>query len=201
MTEKSNPIAIQQDEGNIYWSKPQCSGTIPVGRSGHTLTVLGDKAYMFGGCDEDMPPGPSNELYRLRLMPPDSRSPMEWSVPRVSGDPPTARWLHSATVLDKKRLLIFGGFHSDTNRFNDVHILDTKQMTWIRPLAPMGEFTPRGNHVPSPGTTSAVPCPRGGHSANLIDGNLVVFGGYGGTGYGRRDFNDIFCFDVTKYEW
>ena len=44
---------VQQDQGSIYWSKPKCSGTIPVGRSGHTLTVLGDKAYMFGGCDEE----------------------------------------------------------------------------------------------------------------------------------------------------
>ena len=192
---------VQQDQGSIYWSKPKCSGTIPVGRSGHTLTVLGDKAYMFGGCDEDMPPGPSNQLYRLKLSPPDSRTSMEWTLPRVSGEPPMARWLHSSTPLDKKRILMFGGFHSDTNRFNDIHILDTKLMTWTQPLSPMGEFTPRGNHIPTPGASSIVPCPRGGHTANLVGDNIVIFGGYGGMGYGRRDFNDIFRFNISKYEW
>ena len=121
------------------------------------MTVLGDKAYMFGGCDEDLPPGPTNALYRLRLSPPDARNPMEWTVPRVSGDPPLARWLHSATAIDKYRVLYFGGFHSDTNRLNDVHILDTKTMMWSQPLENMAEFTPRGNHIPSSKTSSAMP--------------------------------------------
>ena len=68
---------IQQDAGSVVWAQPEAKGEVPPGRSGHTMTVLGDKAYMFGGCDEDLPPGPTNALYRLHLSPPDARNPME----------------------------------------------------------------------------------------------------------------------------
>lgn len=36
-------------------------------------------------------------------------------------------------------------------------------------------------------------CPdsRGSHSGSLIGNSLVVFGGYGGPGFSRRDFNDV----------
>lgn len=36
------------------------------------------------------------------------------------------------------------------------------------------------------------PDPRGSHSGSLIGNSLVVFGGYGGPGFSRRDFNDVY---------
>ena len=45
------------------------------------------------------------------------------------------------------------------------------------------------------------PSPRGAHSATLIDGKLWVFGGYGGTGYARRDFNDLHALDAATSAW
>lgn len=36
------------------------------------------------------------------------------------------------------------------------------------------------------------PDPRGSHSGSVIGNSLVVFGGYGGPGFSRRDFNDVY---------
>jgi len=46
-----------------------------------------------------------------------------------------------------------------------------------------------------------VPVPRGAHSATLIGSQMYVFGGYGGVGFARRDFNDINVLDLDTWEW
>lgn len=45
------------------------------------------------------------------------------------------------------------------------------------------------------------PDPRGSHSGNLIGNSLIVFGGYGGPGFSRRDFNDVHVLDLSTWEW
>ena len=40
------------------------------------------------------------------------------------------------------------------------------------------------------------PSARGGHSANAIGGAIYLFGGYGGTGFGRKDFNEVWRFEA-----
>ena len=45
------------------------------------------------------------------------------------------------------------------------------------------------------------PSPRGAHSAVLIGDRVYVFGGYGGSGYARRDFNDLFVYDAVNFAW
>ena len=45
------------------------------------------------------------------------------------------------------------------------------------------------------------PAPRGAHSAVLIGDHVWVFGGYGGTGYQRRDFNDVHRLHVPTMTW
>lgn len=49
--------------------------------------------------------------------------------------------------------------------------------------------------------SSAAPSPRGSHSAVLIDDNVWVFGGYGGTGYQRHDFNDLYRLNIPAMAW
>ena len=39
----------------------------PNRRSGHTFTVIGTNGFLFGGIDHASPPGPSNDIYRLKL--------------------------------------------------------------------------------------------------------------------------------------
>jgi len=47
----------------------------------------------------------------------------------------------------------------------------------------------------------AAPSPRGAHTATLIGDKVWVFGGYGGVGYARRDFNDMYTLDATACAW
>ena len=189
---------IQQDTGNLSWVQPTCSGEVPNRRSGHTLTVVGTNAFMFGGCDHSSPPGPTNDLYILKM---GTGKDFEWSKPETMGASPKPRWRHSATLLPANKVLIFGGFHSSTNRFNDLHIFDTITRSWEQPLESECDFTPRGNHIPSKTAGPGMPTPRGAHSATLVDNLVFVFGGYGGFGYARRDFNDMYTLDLDDYTW
>lgn len=59
--------------------KPQLKGTSPCARSGHALSVVGLKAYMFGGCGrQDGASGPSTlgDLHVLDISNPDM---LTWS--------------------------------------------------------------------------------------------------------------------------
>jgi len=42
---------------------------------------------------------------------------------------------------------------------------------------------------------------RGSHATALIGRKLFVFGGYGGDGYARKDFNDLYSLDLDTWEW
>ena len=50
-------------------------------------------------------------------------------------------------------------------------------------------------------TSPEAPSPRGGHAAALVGRFMWVFGGYGGAGYQRTDFNDLYSFDVDTMSW
>jgi hypothetical protein len=50
-------------------------------------------------------------------------------------------------------------------------------------------------------TAPEAPSPRGAHSATLIDRIIWIFGGYGGSGYQRQEFNDLYSFDVDTMAW
>jgi dynein heavy chain len=202
---------FEQDTGTLKWTTHQCGGDVPSPRSGHSLSVLGGAAYLFGGMgeggnrvDEDGVEifGPTNEVFYCRLEASGSRNAMRWERCSTGGEAPLPRWGHTATVISKKEFVVIGGFHSDTNRFNDVHIFDTQKNMWIQPLETITDFTPRGNHISrKTGGAGAVPAPRGGHTTTMIGTSLVVFGGYGGMGYARRDFNDVAVFDVEAQDW
>ena len=45
------------------------------------------------------------------------------------------------------------------------------------------------------------PTPRSAHSACLIDRSIYVFGGYGGKGFSRADFNDLYSLHVDTLAW
>ena len=45
------------------------------------------------------------------------------------------------------------------------------------------------------------PSPRGSHSASVMDNVLVVFGGYGGSGFTRQDFSDVYSLCLSTWQW
>jgi dynein heavy chain len=189
-------------------------GKVPSKRSGHSFTVITNKGntsgFLFGGLtggDGKSKAGASQELYRLNL----SSSVFEWTLAPTTGTPPGPRWKHTATIFEDTKIIFFGGFNSNIIRFNDLFILDTEKMRWEKPIDDHAAATPRGtgNHKwNSNEPNQNAPTPRGAHSACLIKNSesgatLYVFGGYGGMGYARKDFDDFFMLNLKqpKLEW
>lgn len=113
---------------------------------------------------------------------------MSWSRPAISGTPPTSRWGHTATLVNHSQICIFGG-HDNRTMLNDVHLLDLETLTWI-PVPGMtvgATLTEKGD----------LPPPRAGHSATLIDGRIVIFGG----GDGLKIMNDIYILNLNRRTW
>jgi dynein heavy chain len=192
-----------QRPAEMTWSNPKCVGAAPSKRSGHSISIVGDQLYMFGGNDFRRPPGPNNDLYKLDM----SSSEYFWSKiePAAGAKWPEARSHHTAVVFEdggaSPKIIIFGGFRSSSIRYNDVWILDTATDSWEQPRAGLTETKSDGSvHFKSP--WQDVPLPRGAHSACIVNGSqMYIFGGYGGMGFARRDFNDIHVLDLGIWEW
>ena len=172
----------------------------PSPRSAHTLVIAGEFAYLFGGCDKRRPPGPNNELYKLDMT---DKEMFYWMKVELD-EKPAPRWHHTAHMMkDGKTMLVFGGFSADkvSRYFNDLWYYDTDGERWYQP--PPAETSPDPTtglptlKRPWPG----VPQPRGAHATTLVGDKLMVFGGYGGAGFSRRDFADLHALDLNSLCW
>ncbi|KAL4141307.1 hypothetical protein PRNP1_014428 [Phytophthora ramorum] len=192
----------------LRWSRLETTarrnGETPTRRSGHSLSIVGSSGYLFGGCDYSEPPGPTNDLFALKI---NANAPSEWERLRspLGGAWPPPRWKHSATVVDNK-IYVFGGFHSSSARFNDLWIFNPITLDWSQAGAPGTAVNSNNNnalHRASVAKTVAptLPAPRGAHSAVAIRRSIYVFGGYGGTGYSRRDFDDLYMLRTDDLSW
>lgn len=104
---------------------------------------------------------------------------MTWHQPQIAGTPPSARAGHTcAVVWPDTNILIFGGGYID-KVYNDVHMLNTEKLTWSRPA-----------------DTGNVPSPRTGHSMNVLEGRIFVFGGCDSQGL---MYNDIHILDASYF--
>eukprot|EP00940_MAST-03C_sp_MAST-3C-sp2_P002569 g2569.t1 len=172
----------------LKWEHVLCSGTSPKGRSGHTLTILGNTGYLFGGIQaENAKTGPNNDLFMCRIQ----NAKFEWSKPNLDGPKPSPRWDHSATLFNENFIFYFGGSTSRRSRSNESWIFDTIVQKWV--------------HVAHLEKQKEVPQPRSGHTSVLVaDRYLYVFGGFGGGGFGRRELNDLHVLDLhdlDSLEW
>lgn len=98
------------------------------------------------------------------------------------------------------QIILFGGFRNSAVRFNDVWIFETLTNEWSQPAQGQTEVKSDGS-IGFKREWPDVPAPRGGHSATLIGSQMYVFGGYGGSKYARRDFNDVHVLDLEAREW
>ena len=201
------------------WSRPEISGTIPSRRSGHSLTYSSesDVCFMFGGMRLGSDGGQlTNELYRLNMQ---AGGAVHWSKETAAGRVPPPTWRHTANEFDSNKILIFGGFTGEVERTDEVWVLNTEHMTWSRPVASSSAL--KGG-VDSIGSSSGAgeqalqhddqgaslssqgpqrPSPRGSHSAAVVEQDLVVFGGYGGNGFARSDFSDLYALSLSDWQW
>jgi dynein heavy chain len=191
----------------MIWEKPRCIGEIPTERSGHTFTSAKCFAYMFGGCataevGKLALPGPTNDLYKLDM---SSDSEYYWAKlkPKERGDEPCARWQHSATKIDDTKIIVFGGFTSSKEkvRLNDTWILDTTKDSWCAEKDFLVSDVAQESQWKVNAKVVERPCPRGSHSAALVNDAIFIFGGYGGDGYSRKDFNDLHALCTKSWQW
>lgn len=170
------------DGDSFHWSKPHVVGDIPVPLRAMTCTAVGKKLVVFGGGD-----GPAyyNDVYVLDTV------NFKWTKPRIVGDQiPSKRRAHTA-CLHKNGIYVFGG-GDGVRALNDIWRLDVSDMTkmsWKLVSDPE-----RGG----PGKSRELrPKARGYHTANMVNNNLIVFGGSDG----GECFNDVWVYDVEVGVW
>jgi len=127
--------------------------TTPYMRYGHTVVAYNNKAYLWGGRNDEF--GASKRLYEYS---PVSNS---WLCVEVDGGfIPPARDGHSAVIWEDK-MIIFAGFEEDNQRFSqETFMFDFTQNKW--------------SELKTQGTP---PCHRDFHAATMLGDNMYVFGG------------------------
>ncbi|XP_029318399.1 host cell factor 2 isoform X2 [Cottoperca gobio] len=127
------------------------NGLPPCPRIGHSLTLVGNKCYLFGGLANDSEDANGNvprymdDFYELELQ--SLSGTRGWSIPETKGGGPSPRESHTSvsyTGFGSPKLYIFG---------------DT--MVWSMPE-----------------TRGSTPFPRSLHSASVIGNRMYVFGGW-----------------------
>ena len=126
----SNQLVVYNSLSN-RWEWPKYSGQAPSPRAGHSVSVVGNKAYVFGGEGDT---GWMNDLHCLDLV------SMRWSlvVPdTVAVDVPVGRSWQTMTPIHTGReegLLIYGGYDSNNTTLGDCWRMDLHQHphSWVR---------------------------------------------------------------------
>jgi len=160
------------DTLTMTWSRPKTTGTAPCARSGHTLTAIGKKLYLFGGGVWNEREGwvhKFNDLYVL-----DTET-LHWTKPECQGKIDTSTFPISFAV--GRFLFVFGGgskpLHSVTN---DLYMLDTATLTWS-----------------SPASEGTKPQPRDMGTASAVGDSVYFLGGYAGGAVEFFDKMTISC--------
>lgn len=151
-------------------------GQKPEYRMGHTATYdpMVRCIYVFGGSKN------TRWFHDVHILDVDE---WKWQLVKVSGKAPT-RAYHSATLY-RHELWIFGGVYPRPDPqpdgcSNDIHIFSPVMESWYSPIV-KGEK----------------PIPRSGHSATLINDQMVVFGGWDAP----ISYSDLHILDMSIVEW
>jgi hypothetical protein len=173
-TEATEPRTLQDvyiyDLDLEQWTKPfNCDG---MPRQWHTATFLPDRQLLISFGGEAITPATTstnkgkNKSTSQKCKTTDQVMVLDteimlWYPPTVSGDVPSGRSGHTATMLSKtNELIVFGGVKG-SKWLNTVSCLDTLRWKWRTPKI-----------------QGAAPKPRSYHTATALpDNRVVVFGG------------------------
>jgi len=150
------------DTDTLTWTNLTHSvgGIRPTHRSGHTLTSIGNKLYLFGGGVWNETNGWVEKYNDIHMF--DTRT-NSWSKPSCTGDIDTSTFSISFAV--GRFLFVFGGGSKPKHCVtNDIYILDTSSYVWSHP-----EFE-----------DAAKPQPRDMGTACLVGSAVYFMGGYAG---------------------
>ncbi|KAF8499852.1 hypothetical protein F5888DRAFT_1610700 [Russula emetica] len=137
------------------WTRILVNGPGPSGRFNHTMTLIGSKLFVFGGCSAK---GPLNDIWALDLDCLNSNPFWESYEPTPGNEKPLPRSGH-VSVTNGDRIIVFGGYDG-RHDFNDTWSFNISTRKWTELQC-----------------TGSIPSPRGGHAAVLIDDVMYLFGG------------------------
>ncbi|QDZ17607.1 galactose oxidase [Chloropicon primus] len=110
-----------QQDNSPRWVKMQLSGPSPAGRSGHGFVNAGAKMIVYGGR------GDEGWLSRKAIYHKDvaviDRESVRWVKVPSMGEEPSERAHHSLTLVDKNKLLLFGGYNGKST-YGDMWFLE-----------------------------------------------------------------------------
>ncbi|XP_033106357.1 kelch domain-containing protein 3-like isoform X2 [Anneissia japonica] len=167
---------------SLKWCLPKPTGDIPPARDGHSVCLVKNKMYIFGGY-EDLSQCFSNSIHRLNI------DKMKWKRLTCRGNAAYWRDFHSAVAIGQY-MFIFGGrsdkngqWFSDNEFYsNKLEVFDTKSKTWS-----------------APETWKSVPVGRRSHSAFVYCDNMYIFGGYNRVI--DEHFNTLHKLDTKTMDW
>lgn len=114
------------DMETMEWISTQATGRQPEPRSFHTCTAVGNRVVVFGGRSLD-----NAHFDDLHIFDTDTN---EWLQPLSSGDKPSARGVHTATLVGDQ-FILYGGssdFYEETMQcqeyYGDVHLIGKEQL-------------------------------------------------------------------------
>ncbi|CAG8559980.1 10531_t:CDS:2, partial [Acaulospora morrowiae] len=158
---------------SMYWSKVKTFGKAPKTLRAHTVNLVGESMYVFGGCDARTC---FNTVYVF------DADTMYWNKPRTLGEPPKPCRAHSSTLVDKK-LFVFGGGDGPDAELTCLLSKNLDTLTWTKPS-----------------TSGSVPSPRRAHTAAYYNECIYVFGGGDGA-RALNDVHVLKISDLNNLEW
>jgi N-acetylneuraminic acid mutarotase len=163
------------DCSSFTWNQIQSNGAIPQARANHCSAVLVEtrELVIFGGWNG------RERLNDVHILNVDT---LTWTKPDISGELPHPRAGMTLTAC-RDRLFLFGGSGTSSKCFNDLQILDRKELRWLdvnKDSASSITIIGRG------------PGRRAGHSSTAVNRYIYVFGGSCGADY----LSDFFVLDT-----
>ncbi|KAG6037743.1 hypothetical protein E4U41_004815 [Claviceps citrina] len=172
------------DADAFYWSVPHVVGDYPLPLRAMTCTAVGRRLVVFGGGD-----GPDyyNDVYVLDTL------NFRWKRPRIVGHQvPSKRRAHTACFY-KMGIYVFGG-GDGVRALNDIwrlDVSDSNKMSWKLISGP------KDKAATSAREPDTCPKARGYHTANMVGGKLIIFGGSDG----GECFDDVWIYDIETRAW
>ena len=182
---------------SLEWTRLEPAGAVPAPRWRHSATALSrTQLLIFGGFADSTTR--LNDLHVLDL------AAKTWTQPVAAMASPVSDGAQFRRV--KKALASVKPVALATSRQRDAGEEEKKGEGSVSSggnsstsfLTELG--VPLNDPQAQDGNPDA-PTPRGAHSAALVGDTLYIFGGYGGVGYQRRDFNDLFRLHVPTMTW
>ncbi|KAG6622173.1 Rab9 effector protein [Phytophthora cinnamomi] len=187
---QSSVHILDTDDWNWKAAHPQ--GKPPSARTYHSAVAVGDNQIVyFGGNDSSKSFNAVHVLKKSEKK--TGEATWSWFHPSVIGVPPQARTGHSATLLENRKVLIFGGWdpqrddeNASTTVFDDAFLLDIQAWEW-QPVAFADE-----------GVAAAAYRGRVGHGAVLDKSGRVHL--FGGQNSAEQRLKDICTITISQTE-